>query len=368
MIKSHTTHPYVGNVDKMIAQADEDGCGQDRHAPDSSSTSYYFDKGSYCGLYWGHKMHHHHYLDPNSKNMWLDMDKTKTGFVPCPGDNVSAEFYGPGYKSLQCEYNNVDDKYLRSLAAINKQNGFDNTSANAPGAQYKHLADVYCTGDTADAIIGGTTENPITCADFVTEHNLMEDHCSKGDNIRTDKIECKTSLSSAVFDKLSADWCANNPSAEWCGCYNNTHGTCSGNPKAAGCADTDAIIDSLPAEQRTLFSGTQRYCVSPSCMNATVDMYIPNVDNDCNLKTIICGSNLAIGGDIQQKLNIKTNCDGKEDDISGGGPPLLSGFTQFFSIKDPSTWDTHDKELLGGGSVTALASCASSALLLIMLL
>ena len=296
---------------------------------------------------------------------------------PCPesSSNYITKDNNGNYK-LQCKYPDLSSSKLVAFDRNRRLNRHDNQSV--PGQVYYKLVKQYCDA-SLDNIFQVVGERDVKCADMYPEKR--DEFCGTLDYIKQGDSCNPETLGESHYNTLAGDYCDDHPSDKWCGCYNNVSGKCVDNPEAAGCAETKEILDSFPPELRTNYSANQRMCLSPSCTNTSAGTFIPASENACNLKSIVCGNTIDVGGSVVgSRLNVNIDCgfdsEGNEEkheerNTTPPPPPPDRPFyktSDNFDVKNTDTWTDDDKKIVGGGGLTAVTSCASSALLLIMLL
>ena len=202
--------------------------------------------------------------------------------------------------------------------------------------QYKQVALHHCTKvdnaeDNLRDKIFKTGSSDKKCHTYfrneVDEKDLIEKFCLKGDppNINMTKSEnndlcSRRRMGDNKYEAMAAQYCLNNPTDEWCGCYNAVENKCKIDESLPGCNDNletwEQMKSGLSSDESALFSG-MRQCFKNVC---TGNKYKPNNWKEaCNRRINICKSEIDIAG----KMVDSTIIDQQDCNNEGAPPPSI---------------------------------------------
>ena len=202
--------------------------------------------------------------------------------------------------------------------------------------QYKQVALHHCTKvdnaeDNLRDKIFKTGSSDKKCHTYfrneVDEKDLIEKFCLKGDppNINMTKSEnndlcSRRRMGDNKYEAMAAQYCLNNPTDEWCGCYNAVENKCKIDESLPGCNDNletwEQMKSGLSSDESALFSG-MRQCFKNVCAG---NKYKPNNWKEaCNRRINICKSEIDIAG----KMVDSTIIDQQDCNNEGAPPPSI---------------------------------------------
>ena len=199
---------------------------------------------------------------------------------------------------------------------------------------YEGLVAEYCTD------IKNFTEqigNGQTCADRLgtTERKkwcLMDDEGKDvGTRLKTDG-KCVKNLLSDQYDSTASSFCSQNPTDEWCACYNLKNKVCDTNPAAAGCdyfkvlEDNRQVFGPQPVisedpdnPSKTVYGYSDGYNILKNNAHCTLRVckkgYIPEtVKSDCAPSYNFCDKDINI--QAQSIASIAVDCNGDMGELT----------------------------------------------------
>ena len=316
------------------------------------------------------------YIKNSDKDANWEGTKLTTGDtgVPCIGA-VQANYFRPNTR--RCTY----DFTANALKGL-----YEETKNSSQGRQiFNEIQEEFCKKpNNYNQVV---RDDGKQCKDLVTGDQLKI-YCEQDDHIKT-KSDCwNRSLNYA--DEIAGTFCEANPTDPWCGCLNVKTLGSSGcnlaeNKEIPGCNEINAILNSDTTDTTSKeFLQKSPHCWASACATAvkgSESQYKPSdLYDGCPNELTVCGINVTIGQSaIGSTFNMPQQCGGGDalepgtadpDDPAGTGDPDRPFYktSDAFKLTEADTWTDDDKKIVGGGGFTALTSCMSSVLLLILVL
>jgi len=203
--------------------------------------------------------------------------------------------------------------------------------------QYKEVALHHCTKvpnaeDNLRDKIFKTGSSDKKCHTYfrneVDEKDLIEKFCLKTENsgpVNMTKSEnndlcSRRRMGDNKYEAMAAQYCLNNPTDLWCGCYNAVENKCKIDESLPGCNENletwEQMKSGLSSDESALFSG-MRQCFKNVCAG---NKYKPNNWKEaCNRRVNICKSEIDIAG----KMVDSTIIDQQDCNNEGAPPPSI---------------------------------------------
>jgi hypothetical protein len=203
--------------------------------------------------------------------------------------------------------------------------------------QYKEVALHHCTkvpnaeDNLRDKIFKTGSSDKMCHIYFrneVNEKDLIEKFCLKTENsgpVNMTKSEnndlcSRERMGDNKYEAMAAQYCLNNPTDLWCGCYNAVENKCKIDESLPGCNESlhtwEEMKSGLSSDESALFSG-MRQCFKNVCAG---NKYKPNNWKEaCNRRVNICKSEIDIAG----KMVGSTIIDQQDCNNEGAPPPSI---------------------------------------------
>ena len=203
--------------------------------------------------------------------------------------------------------------------------------------QYKQVALNHCTkvpnaeDNLRDEIFSEGSSDKMCHTYFrneVDNKDLIKKFCLKTENsgpVNMTKSEnndlcSRRRMGDNKYEAMAAQYCLNNPTDEWCGCYNAVENKCKIDESLPGCNENletwEQMKSGLSSDESALFSG-MRQCFKNVC---TGNKYKPNNWKEaCNRRVNICKSEIDIAG----KMVDSTIIDQQDCNNEGASPPSI---------------------------------------------